>query len=283
VLAHYLPVQPDLIDTETGKLRIHNLAQAAHCAAQGKIGSGFDVAAAVYGACKYRRFDPGVLQEIGEAGSAGFAVRLHETVNDNGAKKIWNTEIDKTSAIIPRSLRLVMCDVDCGSETPGLVRKVFEWRKKNAEDSERLWTTLQKENENLAQILQDLSKDELAASLYDLQAAILKVRSLIREMSEKAGVPIEPKVQTELIDACCRQVQGVIGGLVPGAGGYDAVAFLINDHQQVIDDLNEYLSTHQVSGGENEQQRIGKVRLLSVKQDMLGVRKEAAGMFDGWL
>ena len=30
---------------------IHNLSQVAHCQAQGKIGSGFDVAAAVYGTC----------------------------------------------------------------------------------------------------------------------------------------------------------------------------------------------------------------------------------------
>ena len=35
---------------------LHNLAQLAHAVAQGKIGSGFDVAAAVYGTQMYRRF-----------------------------------------------------------------------------------------------------------------------------------------------------------------------------------------------------------------------------------
>ena len=35
---------------------LHNLAQLAHAVAQGKIGSGFDVAAAVYGTQMYQRF-----------------------------------------------------------------------------------------------------------------------------------------------------------------------------------------------------------------------------------
>ena len=39
---------------------LHNLAQVAHAVAQGKIGSGFDVAAAVYGTQAYRRFAPEV-------------------------------------------------------------------------------------------------------------------------------------------------------------------------------------------------------------------------------
>ena len=38
----------------------HNLAQYVHCLAQGKIGSGFDVAAAVFGSNLYSRFDPAV-------------------------------------------------------------------------------------------------------------------------------------------------------------------------------------------------------------------------------
>ena len=40
---------------------LHNLAQLAHAVAQGKIGSGFDVAAAVYGTQIYKRFSPEVL------------------------------------------------------------------------------------------------------------------------------------------------------------------------------------------------------------------------------
>lgn len=42
----------------------HNTAQYVHCLAQGKIGSGFDVAAAIYGSHVYTRFDPSVLDPL---------------------------------------------------------------------------------------------------------------------------------------------------------------------------------------------------------------------------
>ena len=42
----------------------HNLAQFVHCLAQGKVGSGFDVSAAVFGSQVYTRFDPGVIQPL---------------------------------------------------------------------------------------------------------------------------------------------------------------------------------------------------------------------------
>jgi phosphomevalonate kinase len=40
----------------------HNIAQFVHCLAQGKVGSGFDVSAAVFGSQLYTRFDPTRLQ-----------------------------------------------------------------------------------------------------------------------------------------------------------------------------------------------------------------------------
>lgn len=44
-----------------GRRLAHNLAQYVHCLAQGKVGSGFDVSAAVFGSQLYTRFDPVVL------------------------------------------------------------------------------------------------------------------------------------------------------------------------------------------------------------------------------
>jgi hypothetical protein len=51
---------------------------------------------------------------------------------------------------------------------------------------------------------------------------ILTVRSLVREMSVKSGVPVEPPVITELLDFCS-SMPGVAGEVALGAGGYDAV------------------------------------------------------------
>jgi phosphomevalonate kinase len=42
----------------------HNLAQFVHCVAQGKVGSGFDISAAVFGSHIYTRFDPAVIQNV---------------------------------------------------------------------------------------------------------------------------------------------------------------------------------------------------------------------------
>jgi phosphomevalonate kinase len=57
-----------------GRRLAHNLAQYVHCLAQGKIGSGFDVSAAVFGSHLYTRFSPEVLQDLMDdnGGKVGF-------------------------------------------------------------------------------------------------------------------------------------------------------------------------------------------------------------------
>ncbi len=50
----------------------------------------------------------------------------------------------------------------------------------------------------------------------------------MREMGKLSDAPIEPLEQTALLDTCV-SVAGVIGGGVPGAGGYDAVWLLVLD------------------------------------------------------
>ncbi|KAK4934216.1 phosphomevalonate kinase, partial [Elasticomyces elasticus] len=104
---------------DLSKSNFHNLAQAAHCAAQGKVGSGFDVAAAVYGSCLYKRFSPSILEAVGEPDSKGFAERLRLCVDELDADHKWDVEVS-SRVDVPKSLQLVMCDVDCGSETPGM-------------------------------------------------------------------------------------------------------------------------------------------------------------------
>lgn len=47
-----------------GRRLAHNLAQYVHCQAQGKVGSGFDVSAAVFGSHLYTRFDPSVISDL---------------------------------------------------------------------------------------------------------------------------------------------------------------------------------------------------------------------------
>jgi phosphomevalonate kinase len=269
VLSHYLSNDQFSSSSDYGHTQLHNLAQAAHCAAQGKVGSGFDVAAAVYGTCIYRRFSPSVLADLGEPSSSGFSTRLQQIVEDTDAQHKWDTEIHKGTVNIPNGMTLIMCDVDCGSQTVGMVKKVLEWRKQDPADANALWDTLQAENSSLAEKL-------LSGTPKEISQVVSNIRAGIREMSTKSGVPIEPAEQTALLDAIIDGVDGVYGGVVPGAGGYDAVALLVKDD---VDTISKIQSLVVEWGSQNS----SNVKLLGVKGEMEGVRKENDGkLYEEW-
>ncbi|KAF2496376.1 Phosphomevalonate kinase [Lophium mytilinum] len=280
LLAHYLPKSRFDLTTDTGRQRLHNLSQAAHCAAQGKVGSGFDVASAVYGSCLYKRFSPSILQSHGEPGTPLFSKKLKALVDENGVK--WDTEIVKSAVDIPKGLRLVMCDVDCGSKTPGMVKKVLQWRKEKPEEAEKIWSELQKRNDGLAAELVRLSKSN-STEYSELRECIARIRALIREMSEASGVPIEPEEQTQLLDTCSK-IPGVVGGVVPGAGGYDAVSLLVENKPDVIESIKKALADWKVNEGvDTGAVTIGKVSMLGVREEMEGVRLEDPTMYGEWV
>ena len=262
---------------------IHNLAQAAHCAAQGKVGSGFDVAAAVYGSCLYRRFSPSILESLGESSTAGFGARLHRCVEDRDEAHPWDVEISDTAVDIPESLLVRMCDVDCGSETPSMVRKVLTWRKENPLECQLLWAALQRAQDDLIRELKRLSAHSgLRMEDQDLLHDIIKtMRSLVREMTEKSSVPIEPPAITELLNYCT-SLPGVIGGVAPGAGGYDAIALLIRNDVEVLRDLNNRLE-HWTQSSPNDIVTVGRARLLSAHQAYEGLQVEDPSRYDDWV
>ncbi|KAK5948314.1 phosphomevalonate kinase [Knufia fluminis] len=261
---------------------IHNLAQAAHCAAQGKVGSGFDVAAAVFGACLYRRFTPAILEAVGEPASEGFAERLRLCVDDLNLDQKWDVEISSHAVQIPRQLLLLMCDVDCGSETPGMVRNILAWRKENPVEADLLWNAIQQGSNDLCQGLTRLAQlDGIEQDGFEEVADTLStIRSLVREMSAKSHVPVEPEVITELLDSCTA-IPGAVGGVAPGAGGYDAVALLVQNDARVVKELEARLDTWKAREA-GTGVSIGKVRLLKARQAYEGVRYEDATRYANW-
>ncbi|KAK3368809.1 phosphomevalonate kinase [Lasiosphaeria ovina] len=268
LLSHYLPTLLFDLGSAEGKQVLHNLAQAAHCAAQGKVGSGFDVAAAVYGSSLYRRFSPGILAALPEAGAPGFATQLERVVHGDGDAR-WDTEVAKDAVSLPAGVAVRMCDVDCGSQTVGMVKQVLAWRAREPAAAKQLWDELQQRNEALARVLRDGRTNDLAAAL---QA----VRELVRAMGATSGVPIEPASQTELLDALTAEVPGVYGGVVPGAGGFDAIALLVKDDVDTLAKIEEFVEAWSKSKG-------SQVSLLGVKGEMEGVRKETLGAYKGWV
>jgi phosphomevalonate kinase len=286
VLSYYLPQDQFDISTEESLLVLHNLAQASHCAAQGKVGSGFDIASAVFGSCLYRRFTPSLLSSLPAPSTPAFAKQLRALVEDKGedGRKVWDTEIKKAAIKMPKGLRLVMCDVDCGSETPGMVKQVLKWREENKEEADAVWGKLQTGNEALAAELTRLAtsgSDNAADRYAKLRELFTQNRTLIRQMSMASRVPIEPPQQTALLDACAN-VPGVVGGVVPGAGGYDAIVLLLEDREDVIAELKKLLDGWKVQGESEDGVKIGKVGFLGVREDMVGVRREDPTVYREW-
>lgn len=277
LLQHYLPESEFDITNQVSLRILHNLAQISHSAAQGKVGSGFDVASAVYGTCRYRRFTPDIIVNCGEPGIKDFETVLLELVNEE--KQKWDTELYTDDLTLPKGLRLVMCDVKGGSVTSNMVKKVLTWRATQGSAADELWSRLNIENENFTNELQRLhtcgDKDYTI-----LQQCFQNIRALLREMSLASGVPIEPPEQTRLLDACS-ELEGVIGGTVPGAGGSDAIALIIEDRQEVVDRLDVLLKRIQ---SDNIDFAHGpSVSILGVHQSTQGVRLESPQVFESWL
>ncbi|KND03269.1 phosphomevalonate kinase [Spizellomyces punctatus DAOM BR117] len=237
----------------------HNCAQLCHCLAQGKIGSGFDVSAAVFGNHSYRRFSPTVLDPLMEHKNASPSSRLRDLVDTIDPKRShsWDNEVSQFH--LPPNFTLMLADIDAGSSTYKLVSEVLRWRRTHTDEADALWTKLDLENARIEQCMRDLSRiaehqkagyesvlsmcAEVKASLWSnldvnddlvdvknifstVYETFQNVRKYLREMSVKAGVPIEPPEQTRLLDACL-DVPGVVMAGVPGAGGYDAIFCLV--------------------------------------------------------
>jgi phosphomevalonate kinase len=281
VLGFYLPKDKWDVNSEDGLRVLHNLSQASHCQAQGKVGSGFDIASAVYGSCLYKRFSPSLLSALPAPGTPGFATALKDLVE--GDK--WDTEIHKAAIKMPKGLRLVMCDVDCGSETPGMVKQVLKWREENKQEADKIWGELQTGNEALAAELTKLASaspisGDGMGKYNKLKEIIEGNRKLIRQMSVASQVPVEPPQQTKLLDYCST-LDGVIGGVVPGAGGYDAIVLLVEDREEVIDLLKQSLKTYKVED-EGDGMKIGKVGVIGIREEMEGVRVEDLSLYTEW-
>nr|AWK21661.1 phosphomevalonate kinase [Panax sokpayensis] len=229
---------------------VHVIAQTAHCIAQGKVGSGFDVGSAVYGSQRYVRFSPEVLSS---AQGAVEGKPLDEVIIDV-LKGKWDHE--STEFSLPPLMTLLLGEPGTGgSSTPSMVGAVKKWQKSEPRKSRDTWTKLSDANSALETQLSMLvklaeehwyaykcvidscsmcrseewierarepSQVEVVKALLGSRDAMLEIRYHMRQMGEAAGIPIEPESQTQLLDATM-MMEGVVLAGVPGAGGFDAI------------------------------------------------------------
>ncbi|KAM7490990.1 hypothetical protein LguiA_033911 [Lonicera macranthoides] len=251
---------------------VHVIAQTAHCIAQGKVGSGFDVSSAVYGSQRYVRFSPTVLSS---AQNTAEGKPLQEVIADvlNG-----NWDHERTKFSLPPLMTLLLGEPGSGgSSTPSMVGAVKKWQKADPQKSLDTWTKLSEANSALETQLNLLSKlaaehwdsykcaiercsmyksekwieqaneasqVEVVKALSGARDAMLGIRFHMRQMGEAAGIPIEPEAQTRLLDATM-DMEGVLLAGVPGAGGFDAIfAITLGDYSST--NLTKAWSSHNV-------------------------------------
>ncbi|KAI7859009.1 ribosomal protein S5 domain 2-type protein [Circinella umbellata] len=278
-------------DLDQDRTLIHNVAQYVHCFAQGKVGSGFDVSAAVYGNHRYTRFSPDVLSSV-----------MNDQVDSKELLKALDPVTGSWDNIVvpfqlPPGLELLLADVDAGSHTPSLVSKVLTWRKNNPSEANELWGQLGNMNNNVEQHLRNLSKasetypeeyNQVIKQFASLKASewytvenktsimeefiqlvddFSQVRTYLQKMSQLSDVPIEPSEQTKLLDACMN-VEGVILAGVPGAGGYDAIYCIVLSEKAKETVRNVWSSWKEMSVGpllaQADNKGIAKISVESV-------------------
>ncbi|KAK9447513.1 ribosomal protein S5 domain 2-type protein [Limtongia smithiae] len=287
-----------------GQSVLHNVAQLAHCTAQGKVGSGFDVACAVYGSIMYRRFPAIMISSLPPAPDASVTAEEESDYLDALVERVdsdWGAFTRPCA--VPRGLRLLMGDVAGGSETPSMVQKVQRWRSDGGDKTEAVWRSLGKANVQLIEALTGLgvasekSPVEYDAFLAKILAAsansaaikslgadsghktgllfeqavqaISSIRENLRTMTAGSGAQVEPEEQTVLLDTCSN-FPGVVGGVVPGAGGYDAVCLLATNEgvASLVGTVSKDLE---------------KVKWLDLREEAEGLRKESIELLSKFL
>lgn len=256
---------------------IHGLAQVAHCQAQGKIGSGFDVAAATFGSIVYRRFVPELISELPEHSDVNYSVKLRTLIDDT------NWKVSNTRVRLPDGLRLVMGDVNNGSETTKLVSKVKAWYNSNPSRGFEIYQNINSNNEKWMAALTELdllnqkapntyskllealdAQDEVLLEqwpeLVKIRRAVKEIRHNFRQITRESGADIEPPIQTILLDNCLK-LKGILTGVIPGAGGYDAIVLIATENS------NLQLQTKEKKGFE-------AVTWLDLHQEDVGVKQE---------
>jgi len=280
---------------------VHNLSQLAHAIAQGKIGSGFDVAAAVYGTQIYMRFSPD-----------GFKACMEP---DASSKVIFNSVMDESlwsqtilaPFLLPGSMDIVMGDVCGGSSSSSMAREVLKWRGDKPVEAGLLWSELANVNSQIHETMASLSALEArkppafqsvmaqAATLHSheweskllakgatsdvitlliaLRDKFQRARYLLKSMGEQAGVGIEPDSQTCLANAT-EAIPGVLCAGVPGAGGVDAV-FAITLSTSARDAVeNAWACWKDPHAAEGSSQQVCPLVLRAEKGQSSGVRIE---------
>ncbi len=250
---------------------VHRVAQFVHSVAQGKIGSGFDVAAACFGGCKYARYSPGFIP-LAEISGADLAKVLDSQ---------WDCVAEKMD--LPQGFEMAMASFEGEStSTSEMVKLVNAYKKEKQDEYETLMRQLNFANVAAIDAMQKLNRKyhenprdylhALSAVDGDRNADLLfkrfyeafrEGRMLTKKLGELSGAKIEPEEYSKIMEES--EQNGAFAAKLPGAGGGDAIAALCTSKgsKKRVEDF-----------WKNYQEK--RLRVLNVAASNAGVRKENA-------
>ncbi len=199
------------LEVKASRDRIHKLAQIAHSIATGKVGSGFDIAAACYGSIVYTRYSPELIRSLPEGFSNSELLRL--------VKKKWDYTLERLQ--FPEDFRMTFANfIGESMNTASSVGTVAGFKQSQPEKYNELIKELNQANIEAVDALKKISGGDEGATA-SFREAFERGRSLTKELGRLSKVGIEPDDCSALIDES--EKNGALVAKLPGAGGKDSV------------------------------------------------------------
>jgi phosphomevalonate kinase len=194
------------------------------------------------------RFSPGLLDGQAQGGRVACAP-LAALVAPSAARPQAGFDHEVSRWGLPPGLALLVGDVrGGGSSTPSMVAAINKFRREQPQRAGPLWKRIIDLNDATARAMAELAalasseRAEYEATLAALargeaggtgggaaaplaerlRDTMIELRTNMRALGDAAAVPLEPPAQTRLLDHTAA-LPGVLGGGVPGAGGFDAI------------------------------------------------------------
>ena len=248
----YAFVSAETPDSDASLNEINILSQIANSVWQKKIGSGFDIAAAVYGSLIYKRYTVSkeftqIVEDIENM------ISKNSFVDFSLSYSKFYSEFDfiPKRLLLPNSFQLWMVSTASGSDTRVMVKQLMQWSTENMEPwsayegsifTNEHWQNLATIGMQIAETLEQIKDieqleppiaddwEDTPTSFKDKVQKLRELNDLMRQqlisITEKSGVQVEPQRVTNILNQIKSKVKNVVMCGVPGAGGDDAVYIL---------------------------------------------------------
>jgi len=189
---------------------IFKLAAIAHYRAQGKVGSGGDIAACTYGGVvHYQRFDPALLQGKLPSPTTPLIPLLEQE---------WSG-LKIAPVLLPKELQLTAGFSGTSSSTTELIGKVNHYKQSQKDAFQELMEMIGETTTKLLEVLQE-GKIDFVLNLIEANQLCLKT------LGDNAGVALETPAIAEMVEIA-KKHEGA--AKLSGAGGGDSVIAATTD------------------------------------------------------